>query len=92
MRARLRDESADPEIVLNAELGKQTPVFRHMSNPPFHDAMGGHAENRSPLEGDAAAEGCDEPRNHSHQGRLSGAVRADHAHGLARRHLERHAE
>src|SRR5262249_13787140 len=25
MRARLRDESADPEIVLNAELWKQTP-------------------------------------------------------------------
>ncbi len=92
MRARFRNESADSEIVLDAELGKQTAVFRNVGNPALHDAMGGNAENRSPLEDDAAAEGCDEPRYDPHQRRLSGPIRADHAHGLAGRHFERHAE
>src|SRR5260221_5603944 len=47
MRACFRNESADPEIVLDAEFWKQTAVFRNVGDSALHDAMGGHAGNRS---------------------------------------------
>src|SRR5260370_16894001 len=92
MRACFRNESADPEIVLDAEFWKQTAVFRNVGDSAPHDAMGGHAGNRSALEGDAAAEGCDEPRYDTHQRGLSGAVGADHAHRLAAPYLQPHVK
>src|ERR1700674_2003777 len=90
--ARLRDEGADAQIVLDGELGKQPAVFRHMRDAALDDAMRRQAGERRALEGQRPGGRRDQPGNDPHQRGLAGAVRPDHADRLAGRDLERDVE
>src|SRR5262249_56336296 len=92
MAARWRNEGADPQVVLNAELWKETPVFRNVGNAACDNAMRRNTDDRLPVEPNGAGKRCDEPRYDPHQRGLPRAVRTNHAHRLACRNFERAAE
>jgi hypothetical protein len=92
LRARLRDEGADAQIVLDREAREQAPVLRHVGDAALDDAMGGKPVERAAVERHGAGNHRHEAGDDAHHGRLAGTVRADHADRLAGFNVERHVE
>ena len=91
-RARLWDEGADAQIVLDREPGKQPPVLGHVRDAELDDAMRRKVTDRTAIEHHRAAAQRHQPGNDAHQCGLAGTIWADHAYRLTLRHLERHVE
>ncbi len=92
MAARLREEGADAQILLDRQLGEEPPVLGNMGDAGLDDAMRRQACERAPLEGKLPRGGAQHPGNDAHQRGFAGTVRPDDADRLAGGDLERNIE
>src|SRR5690242_15770148 len=86
------NERAHAEVLFHAESRTEAAVPRHMAAAGGENGMGGHGRELLSGKADRAAPRRKESRNHPHQRRLAGAVRANDADRLAEPNLERNIE
>jgi hypothetical protein len=88
--------AADPQVLLDGELGEDAPALHHLADARPDDARRVEAVDRLPLEadralGDRAAVDVEEARDRAQHGRLAGAVRAEQRDDRALGDLDRDA-
>src|SRR6185295_14673723 len=83
---------ADAKILLDGELREEAAILRHLGDAGLEDAVRRKPHEVPPIERDLARGGAQQARDHPHQRRLAGAVRADDADRLACGDLERDVE
>ena len=80
---------AELEVLPHRQLGEDAAPFRHQRDPGLHDLVRRQREQVLSVEGDARARlRMDQPGDGLEQGRLAGAVGAEHHDDLARLHVE----
>src|SRR5439155_1285569 len=88
-------ESAEQEVLLDAELGKQSPSLGHHGDAQVDDLLGRQARQvmgfSIQVETDRAARGADHAHDAFHERALAVAVGAEQRHGFALLDSDRHA-
>jgi hypothetical protein len=83
------DVGAHLEVLEHGHLGKDDAALRHIGEPARQHLVRAQAGDLLAVEDDPAARGADEAHDGLEGGGLARAVGTDHAHHLARVHLER---
>ncbi len=81
-------QAAEPEVLVDAELGEEGVVLRRIGDAAGDDPMGRPAADVAVEEGDAAAAGGDQSDQRLEEGRFPGAVLADQGIDVARGDLD----
>ncbi len=84
--------TADFEIFVDREIGKDAPLFRHVTEPAADDGMGRLIRDVPALEHDAAGAAFDQPDDGAEGSGLAGAVAPEQRDHLALADLERDVE
>src|SRR5207253_4759508 len=82
----------DVEVLEDAQLGEDAPVFRHPAQAEARDLEGLQPQELLAGEAHAAGAAPNEAHDRLHGGRLAGAVAAHERDYFAARHVERNVE
>ena len=79
----MTDHAADPEVLEDGEVGKDSLLLGHVGDAPGGGLVGGESGDVLALQADRPAHEGEQASQRRQQRRLAGAVRPEHGEDLA---------